>query len=564
MSSSRRAELITLFVCAAIIMCRCKRHADPGRSVQAAQSDVAPSAANPLAPTAATGLEPSRAPDGRGVGMHPTNRGKPFVAPRPVFPDRGIYADLDERVVVELPPWLDGEPLDTVSTGGDQNLVYSGGQAIAFADRSVAPTVRVESFEPQDADGDGIPDALDILLGAKKVALAAAPYVETYRKLPYPNGDLPRDEGVCTDVIVRAMRNAGFDLQKLVHMDAVAKPRAYPNIARPDASADHRRVKNLVVWFERHWQRLPADPHDRSAPWLPGDVVFLDTMRDPQPDHVGIVSDRAGPSGMPLIVNSWTNGYVSAEMDLLGSIPVTHRYRVPAPRLEVAESSRGLGGVLARAGLALPDGCRQALLVTSSNESSSRGSLRRFWRDESGRWRAEARAVPVRLGGAGMARGKGLCEPKTGAPGSVAEKKEGDGRSPAGVFALGEAFGTKIDALSRGMGWPVGRVDAQDVWVDDPQSGAYNTRRRLSELPDAPPWRSAESLSTYALALVIHHNDAPVVPGAGSAIFLHAWDLDRATAGCTGISFEDLRAIVAWLDPAASPVLVQLPTWVWE
>jgi len=542
-----RAELIALFVCAATVLCKCKRHSDPGRSVQAAQADVIPSAANPLAPA-----------------THPTNMGKPFVAPRPAFPDRGIYPDLDERVAVELPQWLNEEPLDTVSSGGEQNLVYTGGQAIAFADRTVAPTVRVETFQPQDADGDGIPDALDILLGAKKVALAASPYVETYRKLPYPNGDLPRDEGVCTDVIVRALRNAGFDLQKLVHEDAAAKPRAYPSIVRPDTSVDHRRVKNLIVWFERHWQRLPADPHDRTAPWLPGDVVFFDTMRDPQPDHVGIVSDRAGPSGMPLIVNSWTNGYVSGEMDLLRSIPVTHRYRVPTPHLGVAESSRGLGGVLARAGLALPDGCRQALLVTSSNGSSSRGILRRFWRDEERRWHAEAQLVPVRLGGAGMARGRGLCEPEAEALNVAAEKKEGDGRSPAGAFALGEAFGTKIDVLSPNLGWPVRRVDAQDVWVDDPQSDAYNTRQRLSELAGAPPWRSSENLSTYALALVIHHNDAPVVHGSGSAIFLHSWDLDRATAGCTGISFDDLRAIVAWLDPAASPVLVQLPTWVWE
>ncbi len=70
---------------------------------------------------------------------------------------------------------------------------------------------------------------------------------------------------------------------------------------------------------------MPAD-----APYLPGDLLLFDTFPNkPGPDHAGIVSDRLGPSGLPLVVNNWTDGYVEQEMDLLRSVPVTHRFRVP-------------------------------------------------------------------------------------------------------------------------------------------------------------------------------------------------------------------------------------------
>src|SRR6185436_7664707 len=90
-----------------------------------------------------------------------------------------------------------------------------------------------------DRDGDGIPDALDVLIGARKTVLNGDAYVSGYHKLSFPMGDVPRDIGVCTDVIVRALRNAGLDLQVELQRDLRRAPRAYPMIRRAgDANID--------------------------------------------------------------------------------------------------------------------------------------------------------------------------------------------------------------------------------------------------------------------------------------------------------------------------------------
>ena len=165
---------------------------------------------------------------------------------------------------------------------------------------------------------------------AAAVANADA-YTEGYVQIPYPMGDVPRTMGVCTDVIVRAARNAGLDLQAELHRDIARAPRAYPMVkGRGNASIDHRRVRTLLPYFKRHWQARSVALDDPADPLRPGDVVFMDTLAKAGPDHIGVVSDRLAPSGRPMIINNWTNGTVTADMDLLDFVPVTHRFRFPS------------------------------------------------------------------------------------------------------------------------------------------------------------------------------------------------------------------------------------------
>ena len=174
-----------------------------------------------------------------------------------------------------------------------------------------------------------------LLKGAHSQISKTLAYDPAYTQLAYPNGDVPLEKGVCTDVVIRAYRAIGIDLQQRVHEDMGGAFAAYPHawgLARPDANIDHRRVKTILPWFRRHWTAHSARVDDAGDPLRPGDVVFFDTFATRAgPDHIGIVSDRLGPSGLPLVINNWTDGHVTSEMDLLSWVPVTHRFRVPEP-----------------------------------------------------------------------------------------------------------------------------------------------------------------------------------------------------------------------------------------
>ena len=102
-------------------------------------------------------------------------------------------------------------------------------------------------------------------------------------------------------------------------------------------------------------------------------------------------------------------------------------------------------------------------------------------------------------------------------------------------------------------------MDERDRFVDDPKSPHYNTWQRVGP-GGARAWKSAEKLSQYQLAVVIHHNTTPVQARAGSAIFLHVWASPTTpTAGCTSMARDDLITLIRWLDPSQQPLLVQLP-----
>jgi uncharacterized protein YijF (DUF1287 family) len=140
-----------------------------------------------------------------------------------------------------------------------------------------------------------------------------------------------REVGVCTDVIIRAVRNAGIDLQKELHEDLPRARAAYPMIkGRGNPQIDQRRVLSLLPYFKRHWEAHTVKLDDAADPLRPGDVIFMDTFPSKSgPDHIGIISDTIGDSGLPLVINNWTNGTVTAEMDLLTFVPVLYRYRLP-------------------------------------------------------------------------------------------------------------------------------------------------------------------------------------------------------------------------------------------
>lgn len=404
-----------------------------------------------------------------------------------------------------------------------------------------------------DSDRDGIPDAFDVLLGALKVELNGAEYRSNYVGLQYPNGDVPRTEGVCSDVVVRALRNAGIDLQSEIQDDAAATPGRYPGIEKRDKNIDHRRVKNLLPWFIHHWTSLGTQIGASSEPWLPGDIVFFDTLTAAGPDHLGILADRSGASGLPLVINNWTDGYRESAMDLLARVPITHHFRVPHARLPAADTEVGLRGLMARHLLTPPAATNQVLLVVTGLWNQNAARLYRFERSSgSNEFTLSGKAFEVRLGANGLGLGLGL-HPSGGLT-TAPTKREGDRRSPAGMFSLGTAFGPSSVPPHPEVRWPWRQTKKGDVFVDDPKSKAYNTWQ--VEVPEHD-WKSREDLTQYELGIVVEHNPAQLA-GAGSAIFIHSLASSRPTTGCTGLSTSDLIELLRWLRPDQHPVLVQL------
>ncbi|MCD9095888.1 DUF1287 domain-containing protein [Luteimonas fraxinea] len=159
-------------------------------------------------------------------------------------------------------------------------------------------------------------------------------YDPAYVRLSYPGGDVPEDRGVCTDVIVRAMRTQGLDLQRAIHEDMRTAFATYPNdwgARAPDRNIDHRRVPNHMRWFERQgWQRAIGE---KPADFRPGDIVAWRLRNGLL--HIGIVSDRRSAAGTPLILHNIARG--TREQDLLFDHTIIGHYR---PTLPLARAAR--------------------------------------------------------------------------------------------------------------------------------------------------------------------------------------------------------------------------------
>ncbi len=209
----------------------------------------------------------------------------------------------------------------------------------------------------------------------------------------------------------------------------------------------------------------------------------------------------------------------------------------------------------------IPDDTRQLLAAVVADWDTTDAELTLFTRDApGGAWKPAGAPWRGTVGRTGVAWGRGLHGDgvPAGRPGPL--KQEGDGRSPAGVFALGPAFGY-APAAPAGARLPYTPVDAHWRCVDDPTSAVYN--RVLDERTVIRDWSSSEDMrradALYAWVVEVAHNTA-AVPGGGSCIFLHVWGgPGDPTVGCTAMEEPRLAALLATLDPAAKPVLVQLP-----
>jgi uncharacterized protein YijF (DUF1287 family) len=167
-------------------------------------------------------------------------------------------------------------------------------------------------------------DEPKLVSAARQQTRSAATYDGSYARIAYPMGDVPSNRGVCTDVVIRAYRAIGIDLQVLVHEDMRAHFDLYPRLwglRQPDTNIDHRRVPNLQTFLERAGAEIRTG--GAAAAYLPGDLVTW--MLPGNLPHIGIVSGRRARSGSPLIIHNIGAG--PAEEDVLFAYPITGHYR---------------------------------------------------------------------------------------------------------------------------------------------------------------------------------------------------------------------------------------------
>lgn len=193
--------------------------------------------------------------------------------------------------------------------------------ALASCTDSNAGTARALAAPPQAAPATSTPP---LVIAARRQIGVTTRYDPAYVRLPYPNGDVPEDRGVCTDVVIRALRAQGLDLQRSVHEDMRAHFAEYPQkwgLRGPDRNIDHRRVPNLQTWFARQgWSRTPTR---NAVDYRAGDLVTW--MLPGNLPHIGIVGDRTSLAGTPLIVHNIGRG--TREENILFAYSITGHYR---------------------------------------------------------------------------------------------------------------------------------------------------------------------------------------------------------------------------------------------
>lgn len=203
----------------------------------------------------------------------------------------------------------------------------------------------------------------------------------------------------------------------------------------------------------------------------------------------------------------------------------------------------------------------QLVVVTTAGWDSTTGELHRFYRDHPyASWREEGRAIPIVVGKTGLAWGVGF---DTAATGGEPHKREGDGKSPAGVFPIDTAFGFAAADSMRSLHLPYAALTSNSECVDDTASVHYNTVVERNTVPSVD-WQSSEKMrnvSQYRLGAIIGYNAATPVKARGSCIFLHIWNGPHSTTvGCTAMDAGELERLLLWLDRRKQQMIVQLPT----
>ena len=202
---------------------------------------------------------------------------------------------------------------------------------------------------------------------------------------------------------------------------------------------------------------------------------------------------------------------------------------------------------------------QQLIVSITSDRSANEATIFLFDRVQmGGRWHLATPAFPAVCGRRGLAWGIGL---HGGAPPCEQEKKEGDGKSPCGVFQLHETFGSEPAVEVGKVSFPYRQITRFHVGVDDPASKFYN--RIVDSREVQQDWNHVEPMlrpdGLYRIGVVIEHNWTPI-PSFGSCIFLHIWRGPRSpTDGCTAMAESDLWALIHWVVANKNPLFVQLP-----
>ncbi len=209
----------------------------------------------------------------------------------------------------------------------------------------------------------------------------------------------------------------------------------------------------------------------------------------------------------------------------------------------------------------------QMIVVTTPSWDAVDGKMQRYERRSTHEsWQPVGDSIAIVVGKHGLGWGAGVAPGDSGRSTSDPVKKEGDGKSPAGVFQLGTAFGYAPEALS-GSQLPYLQLTPSIECVDDVNSKFYN--RVVDRSKVAADWKSSEHMretgEAYRLGILVDHNDIAgpssksPARGAGSCIFLHIWQgAGHGTAGCTAMAPAEIEVLLRWLDPKRKPLLVQL------